>query len=194
MSKKKTEPAAAAKDNVVALTIKNRAELEGAIAQMGDLQRQKRDIENRYGEQIQALQEQLGEELQPIDAAILAVSLGIKAFADLNRKEIFPTEKKTVAFPTGSISYRDKPAAVKTRQSAKLVEKILAENGLLDYYHKAVTKFNKVFLRLKLEINKDAVLADPITARKLIGVEIEEGVERLYVKPSAVDTELEVAC
>lgn len=190
MSKKKTNP----HENVVALVIKNRAELEHAIARMGQLQRQRRDIEGTYNSQIQKLQEEMGAALQPIDADILTVSLGIKAFTDLHRKELFPTEKKTASFTTGSVSYRDKPAAVKTRQSAKLVEKILAENGLLDFYHKAVTRFNKVFLRMKLEINKDSVLADPITAKKLIGVEIEDGIERLYVKPAEVETEMEVAC
>lgn len=191
MSKKKAEKSAT---NVVAMTIKSRAELETAIAVIGTLQRKKREIQDRYNTQIQRLQEDLGVELQPIDAEILTVSLGIKAFTDLHRPELFPTEKKTASLTTGTVSYRDKPAAVKTRISAKLIEKILAENGLLEYYHKAVTKFGKVFLRMKLEINKEQVLADPITAKKLIGVEIEEGIERLYVKPTEVETEMEVAC
>ncbi|MBE7439085.1 MAG: host-nuclease inhibitor Gam family protein [Spirochaetales bacterium] len=189
MSKKKEKPPLVAVE-----PIKTRNDLEHAVARMGELQRQKRELENHFNDQIQQLQEELGDRIKPIEEGILAISLGIKAYTDRNRKELFPTDKKTAELTTGSISYRDKPAAVKTRTSARLIEKILAENGMLEFYNKAVTKFNRVFLRMKLELNKDAILSDPITARKITKIEIEDEIERLYVKPATVEgTDMEVA-
>ncbi|EQA80860.1 hypothetical protein LEP1GSC193_2305 [Leptospira alstonii serovar Pingchang str. 80-412] len=47
-----------------------------------------------------------------------------------------------------------------------------------------------MFIRAKLELNKDSIIADPLAAHQKIGVELNEEKERLYIKPSRLEDEI----
>ncbi|EHQ08278.1 host-nuclease inhibitor Gam family protein [Leptonema illini] len=172
--------------------IHDKLELEKAIKEIGDLQRRKNDIENIYNGRIQELQEQLASEVAPVDQRIQALAKGVKVFADANRSQLIAPDKKSVDLPTGSIAYRAKTAAVATRSTDRLIQSILETADLVGATDRLRSKLRKVFLRLKLELDKEGVLADPESAADF-GIEIESGIERFYVKPNTIDTEMEVA-
>lgn len=178
--------------DVVPRTITTLQGMQDAIKGIGDLQREKSEVEDSYNAKIQALQKELTEKVTPLDQAIESLALGIKAFSDGNRKELLPGTLKSREFPTGSISYRSGQDSVPTKMTAKLLDQILSRNGLEEFYEKTQKKFAKFFLRMKVELDKEAILQDPKKAKQLAGVQVEQGKERFYIKPATVDTETEV--
>ncbi|EMO64182.1 putative Gam-like protein [Leptospira borgpetersenii serovar Pomona str. 200901868] len=111
---------------------------------------------------------------------------------DHRKDELFPDpEYKTCKLTTGVLKLRRIPASVKTRATQKFFERILSENGLLEKFNNLVSRFSGVFLRVKLELNKEQILAEPLKAMQKIGVELNEESERLYISPSETDVEIE---
>ncbi|MDI7157173.1 host-nuclease inhibitor Gam family protein [Leptospira santarosai] len=171
---------------------KTRADLTQAIAQLGEIKRERDRVKSEVDDQISQLATQLQTELTPLDVKIQHIVSGIKLYVDKNKKELFPDpEYKTCKLPTGELKLRKVPASVKTRASAKLFEKILSENGLLEKFNALTTKLAGLFLRIKLELNKDQILSEPMKAMKKIGIDLNEETERLYITPSEIDAEIE---
>ncbi|EKO89073.1 Gam-like protein [Leptospira interrogans serovar Grippotyphosa str. 2006006986] len=105
--------------------------------------------------------------------------------------DLFPDpEYRTCKLPTGLLKLRKVPASVKTRGTTKLFEKILSENGLLNKFNAWTLKLSGLFLRVKLEFNKDQILSDPLRASKN-GIYLNKEIERLYITPSEIDAEIE---
>ncbi|WP_016754150.1 host-nuclease inhibitor Gam family protein [Leptospira santarosai] len=171
---------------------KTRADLTQAIAQLGEIKRERDRVKSEVDDQISQLTTQLQTDLTPLDVKIQHIVSGIKLYVDKNKEELFPDpEYKTCKLPTGELKLRKVPASVKTRASAKLFERILSENGLLEKFNALTTKLSGLFLRIKLELNKDQILSEPLRAMKQIKIELNEESERLYITPSEIDAEIE---
>ncbi|EMK22372.1 host-nuclease inhibitor Gam family protein [Leptospira kirschneri] len=170
----------------------NRDDLTQAVAQLGEFKRQRDRLTSETDDQISKLQNDLQEKISPLDLKIQHIAGGIKHYVDHHKEELFPDpEYKTCKLTTGSLKLRNIPASVKTRSSAKFFEKILTENGLLQRFSNLVTRLSGVYLRVKLELNKEQILAEPLKAIQKIGVELNEESERLYISPSETDVEIE---
>jgi len=185
MAKKKTS-------SVTAVSIGSQLELTQAIQKIGDLYRTLNGIENDFNGRIQALQTALAEAATPIRDEIDALGLGVKAFADSNRTTLIPDKRKSLDLPTGTIAYREKPPRVSSTATAKFILTLLRKVDLEAAVERFQKRLSKVFLRIKLELDKDSALASPAKAKEL-GIEIESGVERFYIKPNTVELEHEVA-
>ncbi|WP_061223603.1 host-nuclease inhibitor Gam family protein [Leptospira weilii] len=171
---------------------KNRADLTQAVAELGETKRERDRIKSEVDDQISQLTTELQTELTPLDLKIQHIVSGIKLYVDTNKDELFPDpEYRTCKLPTGELKLRKVPASVKTRASSKLFEKILSENGLLEKFNNLVSKLGGIYLRVKLELNKEQILAEPLRATQKIGVELNEEKERLYITPSEIDAEIE---
>jgi phage host-nuclease inhibitor protein Gam len=177
---------------ITPVSLYSREELSAAIKKIGDLQRQKSELANPINDRIQELQQELETAISPIDREIQELAYGIKNFVDANKSDIIGSERKSAKLTTGTVAYRTKQPKVLTRNTEKLHNELLEKSGLLKSFVAFVKKLSKAFLRVKLELDKDAALASPAEARAL-GIEIEEGVERFYIKPDTVDEEIEVA-
>ncbi|WP_061246756.1 host-nuclease inhibitor Gam family protein [Leptospira noguchii] len=179
---------------------KNRAELEAGMEHMGEQMLEKERLVNEANQKISQIRSELEETLYPIQSKIDHVTSGIAYYVQKNREELFPDANvKTCKLISGTLNYRKTPASVRTKASVKLFENILAENGLLQLYNEWIARLSKVFIRAKLELNKDSIIADPLAAHQRIGVELNEEKERLYIKPSrladeiSADTDIEAA-
>ncbi|MBW0432301.1 host-nuclease inhibitor Gam family protein [Leptospira yasudae] len=171
---------------------KTRVDLTQAIAQLGEIKRERDRVKSEVDDQISQLTTQLQTDLTPLDVKIQHIVSGIKLYVDKNKDELFPDpEYKTCKLATGELKLRKIPASVKTRASTKLFEKILSENGLLEKFNNLVSKLSGIYLRVKLELNKEQILAEPLKATQKIGVELNEESERLYITPSEIDAEIE---
>jgi phage host-nuclease inhibitor protein Gam len=171
----------------------NQEDLSKAIAEIANWTRQITESEDLANKRILAIQESLAAEIEPMKKEIKKISLSIKKFTDANREKLFKDGDKTIKLETGDISYRSAKPSVGTNSSKKLIETILEQNNLLDVRDKFVKKMDKVFIRTKLELNKDAILENPSTAKKVTGVEVADGEESFYIKPYATNTEMQVA-
>jgi phage host-nuclease inhibitor protein Gam len=167
-------------------------DLSQAMGKLGELQRERESVIREYEDRISKLQAELAEKIDPLDREIKKISHSLKYFMDENKSSYITEDRKTLKLETGDISYRKGKPSVKTRSSEKLITEILEKNGLLKTRDAFVKKCSSVFLRTKLELDKDAILANPMVAVKVTGVEIEDGIERFYLKPYATSTELEV--
>ncbi|AXR68261.1 host-nuclease inhibitor Gam family protein [Leptospira mayottensis] len=169
----------------------SRAELEAGMEYMGEQMLEKERLVNEANQEISQIRSKLEEALYPIQSKIDHVTSGIAYFVQKNREELFPDPNlKTCKLISGTLNYRKTPASVRTKASVKLFEKILAENGLLQLYNEWVARLSKVFIRAKLELNKDSIIADPLAAHQKIGVELNEESERLYIKPARLEDEI----
>ncbi|EMJ66220.1 host-nuclease inhibitor Gam family protein [Leptospira sp. P2653] len=170
---------------------KNKSELEAGMEFMGEQMLEKERLVNEANLKISQIRSELEETVYPIQTKIDHVTSGIAYFVQKNREELFPDPNlKTCKLISGTLNYRKTPASVRTKASVKLFEKILAENGLLQLYNDWIARLSKVFIRAKLELNKDSIIADPLAAHQKIGVELNEEKERLYIKPSRIEDEI----
>lgn len=169
----------------------NKQELEAALKLLGDLNREKKRLETEANDKIQAIQERLSKAVEPFNARIEHVADGIKYYCDENREKLFG-EEKTLDLLTGTCSYRAGKNSVDGTGMKKLIQKVIDEAKLAKSVNSLQARLMKVFLVMKITEDKALILKYPKLAKKL-GYKIKKGDELLYVKPSQVDAEIEVA-
>jgi phage host-nuclease inhibitor protein Gam len=170
---------------------KSTTDLSEGVALIASLRRERDTKAADLNERISELQIELAEAIEPFDRKIAHLASGVKYFADQNKAKLLEGESKTIKLPTGHLSYRSQPMSVKTKSSTKLVDKILEQNEMSDWWAKIVIKLSKVFLRVKLELDKDACLKNKNFAKEKLGIEFNETEEKFYIKPAEMD-EIEV--
>lgn len=170
----------------------DRNDLTNAVGSLGNLRSERDRYAGEAQTKITKIQDELQEKIAPLDAKISHVTAEIVHFVKNRKDELFPDpEYKTLKLTTGSLQIRKVPASVKTRTSIALLDKILEKAGLLNAFTNLSEKLSKNFLRIKLELNKEAILADPINAKSKMGIEFNEESERLYIRPDSIDVEID---
>lgn len=102
---------------------------------------------------------------------------GIFIFAQGHRDKLTENgKKKTVRFPTGEVLWRMTPPAVSLKGVEEVIKLCQARR---------LTRF----IRVKKEIDKEAMLKEPKVAEKIPGVTIRQK-EEFVVKPSEVEIEI----
>ncbi|EMO52807.1 host-nuclease inhibitor Gam family protein [Leptospira noguchii] len=173
---------------------KERPEVARAIQQIGEIKREKDRIKNKTDDRIAKLLLDLQNEITPLDLKIQHLVSGVKFYVDQNLEELFPNpEYKTCKLTTGTLKLRKVPPSVKTRGTVKFYEKILTDNNLLEKFNNLVSRLNGVYLRIKLELNKEQILAEPTKAIQKFGIQLNEEKERLYISPNETELEIEAA-
>ncbi len=178
--------------NVIVVYDYDLNDLPKAIATIAELNQKKEKLATEANERILSIQTKLAEEIEPIEVEIKKVSLSIKKFSDENKEKLFSKDSKTAKLETGEICYRAGKPSVETKSSPKLIENILKKNSLTEKKEKFVKLLSGVFIRVKFELNKDAILENPTTAEKVTGVKVDTGEDRFYITPTATNTEMEV--
>lgn len=147
------------------------------IARIGVAQRERCDIENRMNCELAEIKLKYEELAKPFKHDIEQRSKGLQVFCEARRAELTSAGKvKFHRFGAGEISWRARPPKV-TIRGADVVIEALKRLGLTR------------FLRVKEEVNKEAMLAEPDVATTISGVSIGSAGEDFIVKP--FETELE---
>jgi phage host-nuclease inhibitor protein Gam len=153
------------------------SEARSAIREIGDLQREIARAEHNLNDEIAALQERYGALVEPMRDQIEAKTEGLKMFCEVHRERLTRGGKvKFFRFTTGEISWRNRPAKVSLRK----VDDVIAAIKRL--------KLDGKFLRVKEEVNKDAMLEARDLAATITGVTIGSDGEDFIVAP--FETEL----
>ena len=174
---------AAAKLKIVSTPLPDSREaVDALIHEIGEHQRLRRAIELSLGGDIADLKAAAEAKAKP-HAESIAEKMGqVHAWCLANRDEITEDGRtKTVRFGNGEVSWRNRPPRV------ALARGIKAED-LVATLRQLGRKFRK-FLRLKIELNKEAMLEDPDLARTVPGVRIGSVGEDFTVKPVALELE-----
>lgn len=182
---------AEASDRIEFVKLKSSEEVSETIKRISDLQKKKQAESDRINQKIQELQNELAAIAAPIEREIKSLSSSLFSYCGEN-KEYFK-DKKTWSLPTGDLSFRKNPDKVNVKSSAKLIENILEKNNLTKAVEKLEDKLSKMFLRMKVELNKEAMLKSPEKALKATGIQISSGSETFYIKPYETGLELEIA-
>lgn len=167
---------AKAKAKAMARVPQSREDAVWAVGRIGTLRREIAARKGAADEQIRAIGEEAEEALGPLAEELRQHEEGVQAFCEAHRLALTGDGKvKFHEFGTGRISWRLRPAKVTIRGVDAVIEGCL-KLGL------------KRFLREKVEINKDAMLADADTARQIAGVSISSEGEDFAIEPAELET------
>ena len=155
----------------------SKEEVDKLVADIGELQREQAMNEAAMNQQIEALKAYYGPKADLLSLAIKDKLQAIEAYAAVHRAELTEDGKtKTVKLRSGTISWRLTPRAVTVR-GVEQVKARLEEMGL------------KKYLRVKTEIDKQAILADPAQALAVDGIKLTRR-EEFVVTPSHTQAEV----
>lgn len=149
----------------------NRDDVQTAIKQIGDKQRELQRLATEMNDELAAISERYAPLLEAIKDELKPMQKGVQMWCEVHRNELTDSGKcKTGTFVTGEVQWRIKPPSVSVRNAETVIE-LLESFGL----HQ--------FIRTKSEVNKDAVLADPQAVAAIDGITIKSGEEEFIIKP-----------
>lgn len=154
---------------------KSKEEISEFIGKIGKHQRQLTQIETDLNDRIEKIKARAEEYISSHQKAIEELVAGIFIFAEKHRDKLTEKgEKKTVHFPTGDILWRRMPFAVSVAsRNVKKVIEMCKSFG------------RKRFIRVKEELDKEAMLREREVAERIWGVNITQK-EQFVVKPAEV--------
>ena len=119
-----------------------------AISEIGIAQRHRQRIEAAMNDEIAASKLRYETEAQPYNEKIQSLRSGIQIYCEAHRDELTQSGRvKFANFSSGEVKWRFTPPSVSVRAAGATV-KLLIEKGL------------SRFVREKLEVNKEAILAE----------------------------------
>lgn len=142
--------------------VADRAQCEGALAEMAALDRKLSAIENEMRESIDAAKSKAGQLAGPLQARRKELADAVAIFAKLNRQELF-AKSKSLDMGFGVIGFRASTRIVQLRGvTAEMTLERLHQYNLADG------------IRVKEEINKDAALGWPDERLELVGLKRQQ--------------------
>lgn len=153
----------------------SREEAAGMIARLGVLRREIARTEADLNDEIAALKTSAEKAVAPLSEEADALTEGVKTWCEANRSRLTDGGKtKTADLGTGTISWRLRPPSVTVRGVDTVIDALKALG------------FSR-FVRVKEEVNKDAMRAEADVARTVPGVSIGSPGEDFVVEPFEVE-------
>ena len=142
--------------------VADRAQCEGALAEMAAIDRKLSAIENEMREAIDGARSKAGQLAGPLQARRKELADAVAVFAKLNRQELF-SKSKSLDMGFGVIGFRASTRIVQLRGvTAEMTLERLHQYNLADG------------IRVKEEINKDAALGWPDERLELVGLKRQQ--------------------
>jgi phage host-nuclease inhibitor protein Gam len=145
-------------------------EASAMLAAIGASQRDLAVIQAALDETIAAAKAHAEAEAATHKAAIEARTRGLQVWAEANR----PNTGKTITLASGTLAWRVRPPSVRVGNMAAAIEF-------------ALTMGLDRFLRVKRELNKEAMLAEPQAATRVPGISIGSAGEEFVVEPNSAE-------
>ncbi len=157
----------------------NLAEANESLRKVGEYERSLQELQQEIDEKIAEIGKEYASRIEEQTQGLNAEMEALHSFAESHRKEILPNGSKTVQLVSGTISWRMTPLAVSVK----------GEDNVLAFIRKQ--RKLKRFLRITVALNRQAMLAEPTTARTIPGVTISQH-EEFYAKPKGATAEITV--
>ena len=155
----------------------SREEAASQLAAVGELRREIARRKAQADDQLAEIGRQVEEAITPTQDELTGLENGLQIWCEANRLALTKAGKtKTAKFATGNVLWRHRPPSVRITGAEAVVERLKAL-GL------------KKFIRVKEEINRDAMRAHPEAARAVEGVKIGSACEDFIIEPAEVETE-----
>lgn len=153
----------------------SRDDVQADIRQIGDLQRERMRLHADLNDRVAILSAAAAPALKVLDDGIAKLQGGVHTWCEAHREELCG-KGKSANLITGEVAWRLRPPSVRV-SGAEAVIANLKTLGLVQ------------FVRVKEEVNKEALLNEPDKARAIPGISISEGVEDFSITPFELDTE-----
>lgn len=155
----------------------SRAEAEAALAEIGERRRELTLIGAVMNDEIARIKEIREKEAEPHRRRIEALTEGLETWAAAHRDELTRGGRtKTVALGTGRIKWRVTPPRAVIRGVTRVIVALKAAG---------LTRF----LRIKEDIDREALLAEPDAVAGIKGITIEQR-EEFVVEPFGAKLEV----
>lgn len=142
--------------------VENRAQCEGALAEMAALDRKLSVIENEMRETVDGAKAKASQLAGPLQARRKELADAVAVFARMNRQELF-AKSKSLDMGFGVIGFRASTKIVQIRGvTAEMTLEKLRQYNLSDG------------IRTKEEINRDAALGWPDERLELVGLKRQQ--------------------
>jgi phage host-nuclease inhibitor protein Gam len=147
----------------------SRDAVNAAIASIGELQRSREALETAMNAELAKTKLAFEAEAKSLGEKIASLRQGIEIWCSANRDELTDSGKtKTVVLAAGEVRWRMTPPAVSLKNVAEVVKR-LAKGRL------------RRFLRVKIEIDKEAILKEPDAVKGIEGITIGQHEEFVVV-------------
>ncbi|ELS4260422.1 host-nuclease inhibitor Gam family protein [Salmonella enterica] len=141
------------------------------IRKVGDIQRVILRRETELNDALAELTNKAAPVIEDLKKELTRLQEGVQVWCEANRSDLTKDGKvKTVNLTTGEIRWRNRPPSVSVRKPEDVIE-TLRRLGL------------DKFLREKVEVNKDAILAAPKEVEGIAGINIKSGIEDFEIIP-----------
>jgi phage host-nuclease inhibitor protein Gam len=141
------------------------------INTIGRLSREITVTQAAMNDEIAAVTDRYTAVFTPLQEQVKAMTAGVQSYCEANRDELTDGGKtKTIGFVTGTVQFRQRPPSVAVRGVDSVIE-ALKQFGLAR------------FIRVKEELNKDAILNEPAAVAGVAGLSIKSGVEDFVIQP-----------
>ena len=148
----------------------NKDEANNFIAVIGEHQRRRQEIEIAMNEAMAPIKKYHEEKAAVHAEEITRRTEGLMRWCDANRQDLTKGKTKTVALAAGEIFWRLRPPKVTVRGKDAVIE-AFERLGLSD------------FLRVKKDIDKEALLRCPDKVTAIQGISVGSAGEDFGVKP-----------
>jgi len=149
----------------------HRAECAAWIKTLGDEQRALIREEAAMNDELAAITERWHAALEARKAKIMDTQAGIQAWCEANREELTENGKtKTANLITGAVQWRQRPPSCRVTGIAAVIQLL---------YERKLDRF----VRVKEEVNKEAILNEPDAVYGVPGITVVSGVEDFVVTP-----------
>lgn len=151
-------------------------DLNNAVYEIGMLQRKRDAIATAMNDQLAVVRAEFEAMAKPHADRLADLTRGVATYCEAHRDVLTNGGKiKTARLASGEVSWRMRPPSVSARGGAAVID-MLKRLGL--------TKF----LRVKEELDKDAILADPKAVEGIKGLTISQR-EDFVIKPDSTELE-----
>lgn len=155
----------------------SKAEVMENITQIGLKQREISRLEAEMNDKIAQLTEQYKDDILKLQLEVQTLTHQAQIWCEQNRNSLLEDKGKTANLLTGEVSWRFRPAKVVLSEKEAQVIEQLEQLGLVQ------------FVRVKKNVNKDAVLADPQAVKDIAGITIVSNVEDFIITPYEINVE-----
>lgn len=165
---------ARAKKVAVPYVCQTKEETMEAIRRLGDAQRELTRIETLMNDEIAAITSREKARIDALRERADTLTSGIHWWCEANRAALCAGGGKTANLVTGEVSWRQRPPSVTVRSTEKVISSLKAL-GL------------SRFVRVREDVNKEAVLSEPNAVVGVPGIALVQGVEDFAVTPFEVE-------
>lgn len=159
------------KTDTFVVRYQTRDEVETAIKEIGDLNRELERLAIEQNDKLAAITGEYAPLMNEVKEKTKPMMDAVQAWCESRRDELTQNGKtKTGTFNTGEVQWRVRPPSVGIRG----VDSVLDSLKMRGFTQ---------FIRIKEEINKEAMLNEPDTAASVPGVTIKTGVEDFVITP-----------